>query len=346
MISPEVVLLITTTLAWMGVVQATSLALVFLSQRHNPSPGSKLLAVQYALLAVLCAAVLLSHTDPTKTWMSLEVIEQTAWLLSGPLMLIFLKKTLGLTAPSLLHLAPAGLALTLDSTGLINIPVGLFMAHQISYTAYGLVLYRASAAPAGREDWWCRTLFMVLLPIHAAQLLRFSFSEVASLENIVPATMAVGVLALTVRALSRSEPCVGAPARDALDDPAAPPIVVTPPSSPITSPSLRGEDIEALLAGKRLFLDPELSVQTLAEVLGVPRSGISAAINRDLDTSFLDLLSHYRVEEAKRLLRNRNLEHLTIEAIGRRSGFKTRSTFYERFKKHVGKAPSTFRGSN
>jgi len=344
-IAPELILLITTVLAWTGVVQATSLALVFLSQRHNPSPGSQLLAVQYALLAVLSAAVLLSHTGPTEGSLSLEVIEQTSWLLSGPLMLIFLKKTLGLAAPSLLHLVPAVLALTVSSTRFTDLPIGLFMVHQLGYTTYGLVLYRIAAAPTAREDWWCRALFMLLLPIHAAQLLRYLFSGVAALENIVPATTAVGILALTIRALRRSELIRGSLTLGTQDDslPSPDPELTLPPAT--TSPSLRGEDTEAVLTNKRLFLDTERSVQALAERLGVPRSGISAAINRDLDTSFLDLLSRYRVEEAMKLLRDPELDHLTVEAIGRRSGFRTRSTFYQRFRKHVGQTPSSFRMS-
>jgi AraC-like DNA-binding protein len=62
-----------------------------------------------------------------------------------------------------------------------------------------------------------------------------------------------------------------------------------------------------------------------------------------LHTSFNDFINRLRVEYACKLLNDAGVKDLPLQTIWRRSGFATRSAFYEAFKKHCGKTPSAFR---
>ena len=73
------------------------------------------------------------------------------------------------------------------------------------------------------------------------------------------------------------------------------------------------------------------------------KTHLSQVLNENLGHSFLDYLSGYRVRESLRLLTDENASHLTIEAVARRSGFNSRSAFYEAFRRHQGVTPADFR---
>ena len=66
-------------------------------------------------------------------------------------------------------------------------------------------------------------------------------------------------------------------------------------------------------------------------------------LNEDFGKSFNQLLNEHRISVAKqRFLDTDNYGHLTIEAIVRELGFKSRSTFSKTFKKITGLSPSEF----
>jgi AraC-like DNA-binding protein len=87
------------------------------------------------------------------------------------------------------------------------------------------------------------------------------------------------------------------------------------------------------------YLDPNFSIATLAINLQVPQHHISYCINAIMKTSFYKLRAKYRVNHAITLLENDTKLLLTMEAIGERSGFTTRSNFYKTFKEIVGQTP-------
>ncbi len=57
--------------------------------------------------------------------------------------------------------------------------------------------------------------------------------------------------------------------------------------------------------------------------------------------SFRDVVNGYRVEEAKKLLRED--QQLTVLAIAHRVGFNTNDAFYRAFKKHSDATPAAYR---
>lgn len=315
-------------LAWGGTLQATSLAIVFLSPARTPLPGRSVVAVQLGLVACLSVVVLLSHQAPGDP-RTLERIETFAWLLAGPLFLLYVRRTFGLPSPSLLHLAPALALGSLTASGMpAPDPLALVLL-QGAYTLWGLHLFVRSPDGGSAARGWCRIWLWFLGAVHGAQLVRTAFADVRALENVVPLTVGLALTAVVVLGLRHSSLLEGD-----LEDRRAPDAFHDLPGR-----------IREKLEQDRLFLEPDLTVQQLARSLGVPRADVSACLNRSLGRSFTDLMAGYRVAEAKRLLGDPSLAHLTIEAIGHRAGFRTRSTFYHRFRGETGQTPATFRAS-
>ena len=61
-----------------------------------------------------------------------------------------------------------------------------------------------------------------------------------------------------------------------------------------------------------------------------------------MGTKFSKLKSELRIKYALELLKNGSNSLITIEAIGKQSGFKTRSNFYSAFKDETGFTPTEY----
>ena len=101
-------------------------------------------------------------------------------------------------------------------------------------------------------------------------------------------------------------------------------------------------EILRLLEQEKLFTDEDFDVNKLADVLNTNRTYISKIINAKTNDSFVKFVNSYRIKEAKRLLIDESNNNLTLNAIGRMSGFKSSATFYRVFKQETGVTPSFF----
>ncbi len=101
--------------------------------------------------------------------------------------------------------------------------------------------------------------------------------------------------------------------------------------------------VELKLSESGLYRDQELSLAKCAEHLQIPKYRISQALNVYGDQSFTQVVNTLRVEEAKRLLKDRSLAHFKIEAIGTQVGFKNKVSFHQNFSKLVGMTPGQYR---
>lgn len=93
---------------------------------------------------------------------------------------------------------------------------------------------------------------------------------------------------------------------------------------------------------KKPYLQNELSIQELAEAVGIQKHHLSRIINERLNKNFYDFINDYRVEEAKRLLLNPAFRHYTTLAIALEAGFSSKATFNAVFKKQTGLTPTAF----
>ena len=101
--------------------------------------------------------------------------------------------------------------------------------------------------------------------------------------------------------------------------------------------------LDRLVAEERPHLDPNLSLGTLAGMVGVTEKVLSYVLNDTLGTSYTEFVNGLRVDEAKRRLASPETAHLTVLAVGLDSGFASKSTFNRVFKERTGETPSAFR---
>lgn len=121
-------------------------------------------------------------------------------------------------------------------------------------------------------------------------------------------------------------------------------------SKPAKKPGIVNAEAAALYANVRqlfreeaIYKDSNLTVAKLAKQLHVQPYLLSRVINEQFGKSFPELLSSYRVQEARRQLSDPALEHHTVQTIAYNCGFNTLSSFYNAFKNELGMTPAQFR---
>jgi AraC-like DNA-binding protein len=97
-----------------------------------------------------------------------------------------------------------------------------------------------------------------------------------------------------------------------------------------------------IMAGKKKYLDPELSLKSLSEILEVNTSYLSQIINEHLGKNFTDYVNQFRVEEAKKKLSDPKHKKSSLTDIAFQSGFNSIPSFNRVFKKLTGLNPSQF----
>lgn len=99
-----------------------------------------------------------------------------------------------------------------------------------------------------------------------------------------------------------------------------------------------------ILEKEKLYLNPELTLQTLADGMQISSKVLSQVINQRSGKNFFDLINSYRCEEAKILMRTSDTK-VTILEILYESGFNSKSSFNKEFKKLNGTTPTEYRKS-
>lgn len=105
------------------------------------------------------------------------------------------------------------------------------------------------------------------------------------------------------------------------------------------------ESIRKYIITRKLYLNPLLSMEDVANELGISKSHFSKIINSYSDYNFSDFINWLRVEQAKKILLDDEFSEYTIIAIGLECGFNSKSTFYSAFKKFTSITPSLFRNT-
>ncbi len=104
------------------------------------------------------------------------------------------------------------------------------------------------------------------------------------------------------------------------------------------------EQILKHLEKKKPYLHPNFSLSDLAQALKVPQHHVSYCFNAIIKTKFTELKTQLRVAHAKALLQKGASSELSIDGIGRESGFASRSNFYSAFKAETGLTPNEYLG--
>lgn len=112
------------------------------------------------------------------------------------------------------------------------------------------------------------------------------------------------------------------------------------------SGKLRSEIItglEKVMIEEKMFLNPSLTIDDVAERLGTNSKYISQVLNEFHLRNFYAYINAFRIEEAQRLLRSPAHKKYSILAIAEMSGFSSKSSFNEAFKAITNLTPSAYR---
>lgn len=94
---------------------------------------------------------------------------------------------------------------------------------------------------------------------------------------------------------------------------------------------------------EKLFLNPRLNIQRMADHIKIPYREVSALINTHFHANFNEFINLYRINEAKRLLSDSHLLNVPINEIYAQAGFNSKSAFHRFFSRLVGISPTEFR---
>ncbi len=123
-------------------------------------------------------------------------------------------------------------------------------------------------------------------------------------------------------------------------------LLLTPPKySEIKVDEVLADDtmkrLETIMREEKVFKDAAISLKEVAKKLGIPSGKLSQILNVHMKHSFPNLLGAYRIEEAKKMIKDK--PNYSIESIGYECGFNSKSTFYSVFKKQTGLTPSQYK---
>ena len=97
-----------------------------------------------------------------------------------------------------------------------------------------------------------------------------------------------------------------------------------------------------LMEQKDLYLDPELTLRSLAEYMNLPANHMSQLLNKGFNQNFTEYVNTYRLEHFKKLLQTTDSHHLTILALAYDSGFNSKTVFNTFFKNKEGITPKAY----
>lgn len=93
---------------------------------------------------------------------------------------------------------------------------------------------------------------------------------------------------------------------------------------------------------QKMYLESTLTVQSLADLLSIPKYQLSFVINKKWGLKFNEFINAQRIDYAIEIMERPNNKGLTMFALAIDSGFNSESVFYAAFKKEKGVTPKQF----
>lgn len=343
--------------------------------RHLGNPlGNRILAVLVLVIGFLCFDGLFFISSETKYPLWLLRASGAVATLYGPLLFLYIKAfttlEFKLLPRHLLHLIPAvifivvmvfissneteilerinrfreeGVMVEERGGGFVLVLLSLFyfiLSFRLVRKFRLHVQDSSSFVDQDRSRWLLFLFGILLLPVLVAF---FSF-WIIRFSNIVPVPgFGASVLLLFIHLLYILKPAIfsGYPIELRIKEEG---------TVRYESSSLSQTQKEKYLGKLLLYMDeakphlrPELTLSELAQDLNVNTRYLSQVINEKRNQNFMDFINSYRIDFAKELLVKKSYHHYTVLAIAQEVGFKSRSAFYEAFRKQTGTTPASYR---
>ncbi len=102
------------------------------------------------------------------------------------------------------------------------------------------------------------------------------------------------------------------------------------------------QKIISVMTNVKPYLNPDLDLLKLSELLNLNPKTTSYIINHDLHMNFYEFVNKFRVEEFKQRVQQSDRDKLTLLGHAYESGFNSKSTFNYVFKKMTGETPREY----
>lgn len=102
------------------------------------------------------------------------------------------------------------------------------------------------------------------------------------------------------------------------------------------------QQLEQLMSVEKPYLDSDLTLTALAQLLKIPPNHLSQLLNEGFDQNFAEFINAYRLEAFKSKVADPSFQHLTLLGLAYESGFNSKTVFNTYFKKMTGKTPKAY----
>jgi adenylate cyclase len=101
-------------------------------------------------------------------------------------------------------------------------------------------------------------------------------------------------------------------------------------------------DLENIMIKEKPYLDQRLNLSDLSEMINCSPNLLSQLLNENVGKNFYDYVNEYRLKYFRELTRKPENKQFTFLALAYESGFNSKSTFNNFFKKSTGVTPSEY----
>ena len=321
--------------------QGFIIGLVILSRKSGDFINS-LLAIAFLILSFRLAVYPFRELLEENALGQLSDISLIALLAVGPLIFLFINHKINrrtnIHTCHLFHIVPLVLYLIDSLTSVFSLYICTSYATLYSAMIYGgLSLFAIARTISGTSFFKSPTprlyslaIPLMLIPISIHGLVPFS----EPILNLHPATFPYLVLTFLFYRMGFK---AAFDSRKFLSD-----LLDFKPDSTAVIDTGKLSHLIQIIEGKKLYLNPGLTISEVSRKSGLSRHVISDLLNQGLGKNFNQLVNDYRLDIASQNLICPEMQYLSIAGIANESGFNSKSTFNQLFKKHYGMTPSEY----
>jgi len=258
-------------------------------------------------------------------------------LLQWGVMVLEIKESISTGAATYDTLIFVRLSIVINLLAFISVTVYLYLSHRLIRDFYQQLKFNANDRYHYEFRWLHRLLtgfglvWLLWIPFTAVDY--FFYNYQLGIHAYHPLILLLAVIFIRIAAVSHLRTEASMPA-DALSS-----------FKPLPPAELKekGSWLKKVVKANRYYLDPELSLVSLAEKLELTTHELSRIINTVLKKNFYDFINEYRVTDVIRKMQDPAYDHITLLGIALESGFNSQSTFTRIFKNLTGKSPMEYK---
>ncbi|MEM8583161.1 MAG: helix-turn-helix domain-containing protein [Bacteroidota bacterium] len=105
---------------------------------------------------------------------------------------------------------------------------------------------------------------------------------------------------------------------------------------------LLANELHKYMLSDKPYLNADLTLAHLSSAISCSQQELSQVFSRQLQTSFYDYLSGFRIKAFEQAIRAGEAEKLTVVALAKQCGFKSKTAFYRIFREQFGTTPAAY----